>query len=141
MQGFERKRVATGVILKIRLRPRVGVTRTAIWFHSAATPVAGFSALCRLRDRSCVVGSAGHAPVTAVMRQVRRDVEAALSPDNSPEISEDSTFSNLREVIMTMSEYEERFRPQRHHCIKPSRRSEDSIGEEGRIDDFGLRLP
>ena len=111
MQGFERKRVATGVILKIRLRPRVGVTRTAIWFHSAATPVAGFSALCRLRDRSCVVGSAGHAPVTAVMRQVRRDVEAALSPDNSPEISEDSTFSNLREVIMTMSEYEERFRP------------------------------
>ena len=28
-----------------------------------------------------------------------------------PEISEGSTFSNLREVIMTMSEYEERFRP------------------------------
>ena len=32
-------------------------------------------------------------------------------PVNTPEISEGSTFSNLREVIMTMSEYEERFRP------------------------------
>ena len=32
-------------------------------------------------------------------------------PDNSREISEGSTFSNAREVIMTMSEYEERFRP------------------------------
>src|SRR5262249_56843999 len=30
---------------------------------------------------------------------------------NAPEISEGSTFSDLREVIMTMSEYEERFRP------------------------------
>jgi hypothetical protein len=34
-----------------------------------------------------------------------------LSPDNSRKISEGSTFSNAREVIMTMSEYEERFRP------------------------------
>jgi hypothetical protein len=34
-----------------------------------------------------------------------------MSPDNSREISEASTFSNPREVIMTMSEYEERFRP------------------------------
>src|SRR5215472_7707455 len=32
-------------------------------------------------------------------------------PDNSREISEGSTFSNAREVIMTMSQYEERFRP------------------------------
>src|SRR5712671_6107521 len=32
-------------------------------------------------------------------------------PVNTPEISEGSTFSNLREVIMTMSDYEERFRP------------------------------
>jgi hypothetical protein len=38
-------------------------------------------------------------------------VEVALSPDNSGEISEGETFSNLREVIMSMSEYEERFRP------------------------------
>jgi hypothetical protein len=52
-----------------------------------------------------------HAPVTALMRRVRADVEAALSPDNSRKISEGSTFSNAREVIMTMSEYEERFRP------------------------------
>src|SRR5215472_12527759 len=45
------------------------------------------------------------------MRSDRTDVEAALSPDDSHEISEASTFSNPREVIMTMSEYEERFRP------------------------------
>ena len=44
-------------------------------------------------------------------RRVHRDVEAALSPDNTREISEGSTFSDFREVIMTMSEYEERFRP------------------------------
>jgi hypothetical protein len=50
-------------------------------------------------------------PRSAWMRRVRTDVEAALSPDNSREISEGSTFSNLREVIMTMREYEERFRP------------------------------
>jgi hypothetical protein len=52
----------------------------------------------------------GMPPVTAVMRRVRRDVEAAFSADNSRDMSEGSTFSNLREVIMTMSEYEERFR-------------------------------
>ena len=44
-------------------------------------------------------------------RRVRRDVETALSPDNVWEIRGGLTFSNLREVIMTMSEYEERFRP------------------------------
>ena len=50
-------------------------------------------------------------PVTTLMRPVCAYVEAAISPDNSREISEASTFSNAREVIMTMSEYEERFRP------------------------------
>ena len=50
------------------------------------TAVAGFSVLCRLRDRSYVVGSAQYAPATAVMRRVSRDVEAALSPDNTREI-------------------------------------------------------
>ena len=50
-------------------------------------------------------------PVTALMRRVRADVEAALSPDNNREMSEGPTFSDAREVIMTMSEYEERFRP------------------------------
>src|SRR6516162_6834033 len=30
------------------LWPRLGVTRAGTWVHSAATPVAGFSALCRL---------------------------------------------------------------------------------------------
>jgi len=44
--------------------------------HSAATPVVGFSALRRLRDHSYVVGSRGMPSVTAVMRRVRRDVEA-----------------------------------------------------------------
>src|SRR5262249_51497643 len=34
---------------------------------TATTPVAEFSALCRLRDRSYVVGSVQHAPVTAVI--------------------------------------------------------------------------
>ena len=82
-------------------------TRTGAWVHSAATPVAGFSAVCRLGDHSYVVGSRSMPPVTALMRRVRADVEAALSR----EISEGSTFSNAREVIMTMSEYEERFRP------------------------------
>ena len=53
-------------------------------------------------------------PVKAFMRRVRMDVEVALSwatAGNTPEILEGSSFSNLREVIMTMSEYEERFRP------------------------------
>ena len=60
---------------------------------------------------------------------------------NTPEILEGSSFSNLQEVIMTMSEYEERFRPQRHHCIKPSPSSGDPIGEEGGVDAFGLLRP
>src|SRR6516162_5293666 len=91
--------------------PRLGETRTDAWVHSAATSVAGFSAICRLGDHSYVVGSGSMPPVTALMRRVRADVEAACLPDNSREISEGSTFSNAREVIMTMSEYEERFRP------------------------------
>jgi len=49
MQRFERKQGAPGVVLEIWLRPRLGVTRTGTGVHSAATPVAGFSALCRLR--------------------------------------------------------------------------------------------
>jgi hypothetical protein len=64
-----------------------------------------------IRGHSYVVGTTQHAPDTALMRRVRADVEAALSADNSREISEGSTFSKAREVIMTMSEYEERFRP------------------------------
>jgi hypothetical protein len=41
---------------------RVSASPEQAWVHSAATPVAGFSALCRLRDHSYVVGSARHAP-------------------------------------------------------------------------------
>jgi hypothetical protein len=43
-----------------QLWPRLGVTRAGTWVHSAATPVAGFSALCRLGDHSYVVGSTQH---------------------------------------------------------------------------------
>jgi len=85
-----------------------------IWVHSAASPVAEFSALCRLRYRSYVVGSTQHAPVTALMRRARMDVEAALVLSNGREIRpkyRKARPSNLPEVIMTMSEYEERFRP------------------------------
>jgi hypothetical protein len=57
-------------------------------------------------------------PVTAVMRRVRRDVEAAFSADNSRDMSEGSTFSNLREVIMTVSEYEERFSALVHEAVE-----------------------
>src|SRR5690349_6821410 len=103
MQRFERKQGAPGVVLEIWLRPRLGVTRTGTGVHSAATPVAGFSALCRLRIAHTSLDRRSMHPVTAVMRRVRRDVEAALFPDNSREISEGSTFSNLPEVIMTMS--------------------------------------
>src|SRR6516164_5624795 len=58
------------------------VSASPKWAHGSiqpATPVAGFSALCRLRDRSYVVGSTQLAPVTALMRRVRMDVEAAMS--------------------------------------------------------------
>jgi hypothetical protein len=47
-------------------------------------------------------------------QRVRMEVDAALSwatAGKYARISEGSSFSNLREVIMTMSEYEERFRP------------------------------
>src|ERR1700730_4182161 len=72
---------------------------------------AGFSALCRLRDRSYVVGSTQHAPGHSGFAWSSRRRCLGQQPVNTPEISEGSSFSNLREVIMTMSEYEERFRP------------------------------
>ena len=53
-------------------------------------------------------------PVTALMRRARMDVEAALVLSNGREIRpkyRKARPSKLPEVIMTMSEYEERFRP------------------------------
>ena len=53
-------------------------------------------------------------PVAALMRRARMDVEAALVLSNGREIRpkyRKARPSNLPEVIMTMSEYEERFRP------------------------------
>src|SRR5215472_5250941 len=83
--------------------------------HSAATPVTGISALCRLRDHSYVAGSTSLPPVTTLVRRIsygnRGTVVSGQQPGNAAEISEGSTFSSLREAIMTMSEYEERFRP------------------------------
>jgi predicted DNA-binding transcriptional regulator AlpA len=70
------------------------------------------SAVCRLGDHSYVVGSRSMPPVTSVDATSSRGRRGGgCLPDNSREISEGSTFSNAREVIMTMSEYEERFRP------------------------------
>ena len=50
--------------------------------------------------------------LTALMRRARMDVEAALVLSNGREIRPKyrKARPNLREVIMTMSEYEERFR-------------------------------
>src|ERR1700736_2492960 len=79
------------------------------WVHSACyTGPPDF--LCRLRDRSYVVGSTQHAPGHSgfAWSSMRRCL--GQQPVNTAEISEGSTFSNLREVIMTMSEYEERLR-------------------------------
>jgi len=90
---------------------RVSASPEQAWVHSAATPVAGFSALCRLRDHSYVVGSARHAPGHSSDATGSQGRRGGVLCGQQPGISEDSTFSNLREVIMTMSEYEERFRP------------------------------
>ena len=93
-----------------QLWPRFGVTRTGTSIHSAATPLAGFSAVCRSGDHSNVVGSTQHAPVTALMRRVRANVEVACLRTTGG-TSRKARPSNAREVTMTMREYEERFRP------------------------------
>ena len=56
----------------VTVRPRLGVTRSGTWVDSTASPVTGFSPLCRLRDQSYVVGSTQHSPVTALMRRFAR---------------------------------------------------------------------
>src|SRR5262245_151892 len=68
------------------------------------------SVLCRLRDRSFVVGSVQHAPVTAVINGFARTSRRDCLRTRSRKFR-DARPSNLREVIMTMSEYEEQFRP------------------------------
>jgi|SRR5215831_5446394 len=107
----KRKQAAPGIVLEIWLLPRLGVTRRGTGVQlSCYTGRPIFRALS-------ITGSlirrwiGAASPITAVMRRAHKDVEAALSPESSREISQGSTFSNLREVIMTMSEYEERFRP------------------------------
>ena len=87
---------------------------TGTLVHSAATPVVGFSALCRVRDHSYVVGPTlacpGHSVKATGSHGPRCGIVSGQQPGNAREIWEGSAFSNLREVIMTMSEYEERFR-------------------------------
>src|SRR5215472_7196211 len=95
------------------LWPRLGETRTGAWVQSAATPVAGFSAVCRLGDHSYVVGSGRqYAPgqsVDATGSRGRRG--GVVSRTTAGKYRKGSTFADAREVIMTMSEYEERFWP------------------------------
>ena len=92
-------------------------TRKETWCPFSCHTDTGFSPLpCRLPAHSHVVESRQRAAlVTALMRWVRTGIGAALSPNNSreisPTISGDSTSPDRREAIMTMSEYEERFRP------------------------------
>src|SRR6516164_3060026 len=52
-----------------------------------------------------------HAPGHSVDATGSRGRRAGVASRTTAGISEGSTFSNAREVIMTMSEYEERFRP------------------------------
>jgi len=54
--------------------------------------------------------STQHAPVTALMRRVRANVEVACLRTTGG-TSRKARPSNAREVTMTMREYEERFRP------------------------------
>ena len=128
MQRFERKRAAPGVVLEIWLRPRLGVTRTGIGVHSAATPVAGFfralSITGSLIRRWIGAPCPGHS-CDATGSQGRRG--GVVSGQQSGKYRKGSTltFSNLREVIMTMSEYEERFRrpaPSLHQTFAEVRR-------------------
>src|SRR6266404_6179052 len=64
---------------------------------------AGFSALCRLRHRSYVVASTQHAPGHSGFAWTSRRRCLGQQAVNTPEISEGSTFSNFREVIMTIT--------------------------------------
>jgi hypothetical protein len=72
-----------------------------------------FSALGRLRAHSNVVGStqhgAGHSADATDSHGHRGSVISGQQPGDSPETLEDSTLPDRREVVMIMSEYEERF--------------------------------
>src|SRR5262249_22939887 len=74
-------------VLEIWPWPRLGVSSTGDWVHSVATPVAGSSAFCRVRESFIHRRIDAACPsVTALMRRVRTGVEAALSPDDSEEM-------------------------------------------------------
>jgi predicted DNA-binding transcriptional regulator AlpA len=122
--------------------PRLGDTRTGAWVHSAAThrspDFSGLSIRGSFIRRWITQHAPGHS-VDATGSRGRRG--GGCLPDNSREISEGSTFSNAREVIMTMSEYEERFRPPAPSLHQTFAEVRGPNREEGGVDAFGLRLP
>jgi hypothetical protein len=74
------------------------------------------------------MGSRGH----------RGGVIAARQSENTPQIPESSTLPDRRDVIMIMSEYEERFRsptPSLHQIFVEAR---GLTGDDGGFDAFGL---
>src|SRR3974390_3088911 len=92
------------------MSPRLGVTRTGTDPLSCYTGRRIFSALSitvSLIRRWIGAACPGHSCDAAGSQERRGGVVSGQQSG----ISEGSTFSNLREVIMTMSEYEERFRP------------------------------
>ena len=71
--------------------PRLGVTRAGAWVRSAATLVAGFSAVLSIRGSFIRRLIRRRAPgVTVLMRQARADVEAAALSLATGEVSEGS---------------------------------------------------
>jgi hypothetical protein len=70
--------MAPDVVLEIWLGPRLGVSRT----RTAATPVAGFPAFVDYRIAHTSLGRCSSISWHSCDRRVRRDVKAALSPDN-----------------------------------------------------------
>jgi hypothetical protein len=97
--------------------------------HSAAALDAGFSSpLGRLRAHSNVVESrqptAGPSTDAMGCERTSRRRYSGQQPGNAPEIAEGSTLPDRREVIMIMSEYEERFRspaPSLHQTFAATR--------------------
>src|SRR5262249_62364576 len=73
-------------VLEIWPWPRLGVSSTGDWVHSVATPGAGSSAFCRVRESFIYRRiDAARPSVTALMRRVRTGDEAGLSRNVSEE--------------------------------------------------------
>jgi len=68
-----------------------------------------FTAFCRLRAHSSVVGSMGHSASRSADPMGLQRLRAASSPDDAGN-ARDTERPRLSRVMMSMSEYEERFR-------------------------------